>query len=131
MTVFADSIKAAWQPQPLVRPIVDPDLTSLSPIERSAEVLRYQLLKVEYALSAGGSLREWLKLNLRIAVVLAILAIPIGILCSLVSFILGEVAAWSALLLATVLNILKIFVVCALILAFLTGALFALRSLTR
>src|SRR5437667_12073841 len=62
MTIFADSIKAAWQPEPLVRPIVDPDLTSLSLIERSAEVVRYQLLKVEYSLSDCGSILDVLKL---------------------------------------------------------------------
>jgi len=63
------------QPQPIEPPDVDPDLPYLPALERSAEVLRYQTLRVEYALSPEGRLRAWIKL-----VLIAFIAIGLPIL---------------------------------------------------
>ena len=65
-----------WQPHPLVVPAVDPELPALPAPSRCAEVLRYSVLRAEFWLSPGGSLREWLRLNVWLACVLAMWAYP-------------------------------------------------------
>ncbi len=103
LATLAHTVRNSWNPQPLLPPTIDEELESLSPIERSAEVLRFQLLRLEYQLSSRGRLREYLKLNLCIAVVFAA---PAFLIAPIITFFLGEVAAWSALLLTTAVNFL-------------------------
>ncbi|MCX6980703.1 MAG: hypothetical protein NTV08_08125 [Verrucomicrobia bacterium] len=126
--MLGHTIRASWQPQPISPPTVDPDLPHLSPIERSSEVLRFQLLRLEYALSSGGTLREYLKFNLRLA---AVLAIPAFLVAPIITFALGQVAAWSAFLLATVVNFLLTLLALIAIAAILSGVLFVVRFLRR
>jgi hypothetical protein len=60
-------------------PTIDPALLRLGWWERSAEVIRFTLLCLEHWLSQRGILREWLRLNLWAAAVLAaasVLVIP-------------------------------------------------------
>lgn len=128
LATLAHTVRASWSPQPLTPPTVDHELESLSPIERSAEVLRFQLLRLEYALSSGGSLREYLKFNLRLA---AVLAIPSFLIAPIITFALGQVAAWSAFLLTTAINFLLTLLVLIAIAAILSGALFVIRALRR
>ena len=66
-----------WNPRPIPIPQPDPDVTRYGAVERAAEVLRYHLLQVEYALSPSGVLRELLKLCLRLVVLLCIPALLI------------------------------------------------------
>ena len=80
----------AWDPRPLERPIVQPDLVRMGSIERSAEVIRYSIHRAEFWISPRGGLREWFRLNLWIAVVLAIPAIVIA---PIASYLLTQVAA--------------------------------------
>ena len=71
------------RPEPLEKPTVNPDLTDLPPVERSAEVLRYQLGRTEYGLSPGGRLRAWIRFVLILFVsagVPAALLTPIAVL---------------------------------------------------
>lgn len=68
-----------WDPAPVPKPVIDPDLDQLGWPERCAEVVRHALLSVEHWLSRGGWLREWIRLNLWLAVVLiaaTVLVIP-------------------------------------------------------
>ena len=70
-----------WAPRPLREPTLDPDFQRMSTFERVAEALRYQAARLEYSLSPSGALREWLKLNIRLFLFLAIPAVflvPIG-----------------------------------------------------
>ncbi len=83
--------KQAWHPAALLPPRVDSEFELLGPIERSAEVLCYQCRKAEYWLSPGGWLREWIRLNLRVAVFLAVPAITVG---PLMTFMLEGVSSW-------------------------------------
>lgn len=95
-------VKAAWRPNLLEPPAVDKDLPNLSFLERSAEVLRYNLLQLEYALSAGGGLRAWLKLNLLITLVLAI---PTVLIMPVITLILTTFHTWTELLILIMYNI--------------------------
>ena len=97
------TLKIAWQPAPIHPPEVDPDLTELSGIQRPAEVLRYKILQLEHALSSGGGLRAWLKLNLLVAL---ILVIPALLVIPVITFLLSSFATWTGFLLQAALNIL-------------------------
>ena len=50
-----------WDPAPVAKPMIDPDLDQLSWPERCAEVVRHALLSIEHWLSGGGWLREWIR----------------------------------------------------------------------
>ena len=91
-----------WDPAPVAKPMIDPDLYQLSGPERCAEVVRHALLSIEHWLSQGGWLREWIRLNLWLAVVLiaaTVLVIPP------VTALLEGVRDWTALVSATVGNV--------------------------
>lgn len=69
---------AFWCPKEMERPVVRGDLFRLGPVERVAEVIRYSLRRAEYWVSPNGWLCEWFRLNLWIAIVLAIPAILVA-----------------------------------------------------
>lgn len=96
------TLTAAWQPKTIPPPKVDPDLTKLAGIERSAEVLRYMGLQLEYALSADGGLRAWLQLNV---LACCILAIPTLLVVPVVTWLLSAFTTWSGFLFRTALNL--------------------------
>ncbi len=100
---LAATLVAAWQPTSIPQPEVDPNLTELSGVERAAEVCRYKLLQLEYALSSGGGLRAWLKLNL---LVCFLLGIPALFVVPVITLLLGSFATWTAFLFQIALNIL-------------------------
>jgi hypothetical protein len=61
-------------------------------VERSAEVIRYAVFTTEYWVSPRGGLREWLRLNLWFALVLAV---PALLITPIASYMLAELAAGS------------------------------------
>ena len=97
---------------PVTVPAVDPELARLSFVPRSAEVVRYQVLRLEHALSPSGGLRYWLKLNVLLALGLAI---PVILLVPLATAILAAFATWSVYLAAASLNLLLALVYAILI----------------
>jgi small-conductance mechanosensitive channel len=94
-TSVLNLIRTTWNPQPIPVPAINPDLEVLPAIERIAEVLRYQLLQIEYGLSNRGGLREWMRL---VAVLTLVLAIPAVLIVPLVTVFLYAAASWTALL---------------------------------
>lgn len=88
-------IRATWNPQPLPVPAIDPDLEELPVFERITEVLRYQLLQIEYGLSNRGGLREWARV---VMVLSLVLAIPVALLVPLVTAFLAAAVSWTAML---------------------------------
>ena len=84
-----------WKPQPIEPPRVDEEVTQLPPIERSAEVLRFTVLKAEHWLSPNGRLREWLRFNFVAAL---IIGVPALLIIPIITFILGAFATWMAFL---------------------------------
>ena len=102
---------------PVSAPMVDPDLSRMGFVPRSAEVMRFQVLRLEHALSPGGGLRCWMKLNVLLALGLAI---PALLLVPPITWILAGMATWSAYLAAVVLNLLLALVYAILIAAILS-----------
>ena len=84
-----------WEPIPIAAPTVDPDLVHLDPLTRSAESLRHSVLSLEFWISPNGTVREWLRHNTRLAI---ILAIPAFILLPIVTFALWQLVSWLAAL---------------------------------
>lgn len=102
---FGLAVLSAWRPVPLEPPQVDPDLEHLSGLERITEVLRFQFLRVEAAVSPMGGLRAWLKLNLLVA---AVLGIPALIVVPVVTYLLHGFATWSGYLSQIAENLLRV-----------------------
>jgi len=94
-----------WNPQPIEKPTVDGELSSYPFLVRSAEVVKYQMLRLEYSLSQGGGLRAWFKLNLLVAL---LLAIPVLLVVPAVTALLSGVASWSVFLHQTMMNLTMI-----------------------
>jgi len=88
-------IRTTWNPQPLPVPAIDPDLEELPVFERITEVLRYQLLHIEYGLSSRGGLREWVRV---VMVLSLVLAMPAILLVPLVTVFLTAAVSWTAML---------------------------------
>lgn len=88
-------IRTTWNPQPLPVPAIDPDLEELPVFERITEVLRYQLLQIEYGLSNRGGLREWARV---VMVLSLVLAIPAILVVPLVTIFISAAVTWTAML---------------------------------
>ena len=117
-------IKTLWQPQPLEPPRVDPELPELNSLQRSAESLRYSTLKTEYWMSAGGTLREWLRLNCIVAVVLGI---PAFIVVPIITFLLSQFTTWTALLVQIAKNLVVFPIIAVVAIGLITAVLFAVK----
>ena len=97
-----------WKPQPVKEPTVDKQFPELSPLQRAVESIRFFLARLERWVSGGGVLREWIRLNLLVAVVCGtgvLFAVPV------VTALLSGVADWSALLSLAVSNVVGMVVV--------------------
>ena len=110
---------SAWKPQPLPEPVVPSDLPDSPFVERSAGVIKFQLLRLEYALSAGGGLRAWFKINI---VLCLILAAPAILVVPCVTAIVAGIATWSSYLLLTVQNILYT-LICLILIGVILGSI--------
>jgi hypothetical protein len=77
---------------------VDADLPHLSGIERAAEVCRFIFIKLEHWLSPSGHLREFTKMNARLALAIAV---PVILVAPLVTLALEKLQGWVALLTTT------------------------------
>jgi len=91
-----------WEPSQIEEPRVDPDLNHLNQVQRSAEVLRYSILRTEYWISPRGTLREWLRLNVAIAIVLGI---PSLLIVPVVTYLINKFVTWSDLLVRIATNL--------------------------
>jgi len=97
-------IRTTWNPQPLPVPAIDPDLEELPVFERITEVLRYQLLQIEYGLSNRGGLREWARV---VMVLSLVLAIPAILVVPLVTIFISAAVTWTAMLFLIAKSILS------------------------
>lgn len=96
-----------WTPQPLVKPQPPDPAVCRSFASRVAGRVRYLFLRAEYALSPQGGLREWLRLNVLVLLLIGIpsiilvppLAAIAGYLCSIaITLQQGAIAVCTALL---------------------------------
>src|SRR5687768_15168526 len=92
-----------WKPQALTAPVIDSNFQQMHELERVTEVLRYSIGKLEFWISPEGNLREWLRFNVAIAIVLSI---PALLIVPVVTYLLGQFATWSALLVQIANNLL-------------------------
>ena len=88
-------VKRQWNPKPIDPPKVDPEIETLDPIQRSAESIRYSILSTEFWLSPKGQVREWLRHNGRLAV---LLAIPAFLVVPIITWILVQFSSWLRLM---------------------------------
>ena len=81
--------------QPLQPPAIDPHLEELNAVVRSTECLRHFVLSIEFWISPGGQLRQWVRLNVCVA---AFLLIPAVVLMPIIGLVLHEVDGCLAML---------------------------------
>ena len=117
-------MKLSWRPMHLLQPSVDPLFPRMGILERTAESLRYCLLKAEHWLSPGGFLREWLRNNSKVAV---LLGIPVLLVMPVLLLLFTQIVSFSTLLMMIAKNIAM--AVMALLAALV--ALLILRSVVR
>jgi len=100
--------------------MVDHELPKLTAIERAAEVMRFTFSRLEYALSPLGHLREFVKLNFRLALAIAI---PDLLVAPLVTLAIRQFKTWVAMLTETMSSfvlfplsvVLSIILVCGMV----------------
>jgi hypothetical protein len=86
-----------WSVKPVDTPSIDADFPHLDSLTRSAESIRYSILSFEYWISKGGQVREWVRHNSRLAI---LLAIPAFLVLPVITFILGQLVLWMVALVA-------------------------------
>lgn len=128
VTRILQFILSFWHPKDIVPPKVDPELPILSGVERSAEVFRYSMLSTEYWLSPKGRLREWLRLNARLA---SILIVPMLLVVPIITFTLGQFKTWAELLAVTTSTMVLFPLSAILVVALVSALVYACRSLSR
>jgi hypothetical protein len=94
-----------WQPEPLNAPVIDDALPHLSAIERSAEVISFSCRRFEYWLSPQGTLREWFKFNLRLAIGFAV---PALLVAPLITLALNQFNLWIDVISKTTSNVVLV-----------------------
>lgn len=87
-------IPPLWNPIPVPPPAIAMNLGELAWPERSSEVICFTLLSVEHWLSRSGFLREWLRVNLWLAVILTLTAV---LLVPPLTALLAGAAEWTSL----------------------------------
>jgi hypothetical protein len=115
-----------WNPTQIRKPHVDPELARLNKVQRSAEVFRYSILSTEYWLSPRGTLREWLRLNLAVAIVLGI---PALLIVPIVTYLFTEFVTWSGLLVHIAKNLAVLPGALLIAIALFSALAFVLRRL--
>ena len=115
-----------WNPQPIQPPQVDRELTKRPPIERSAEVIRYSVLKAEFWISRRGALREWLRINCLGALVIGI---PALFIVPIITFILSQFVTWMAFLALAAWNLVRFIGSVIAAIALITAALAVFKGM--
>ena len=87
---------------PISAPVIDSGLTNLPLLERIIEVCRYTLLQLEYALSRGGGVRAWLRVNVLLTMALLI---PAMFVIPMLTWLAGSFATLTAYLLQASVNL--------------------------
>jgi hypothetical protein len=115
---------AAWTPTPIPMPQIDPQLDELTMLQRIAEVCRYLCLRLEYAVSSGGTLRACVRVNLMVlltGVVPALLVVP------LLTLLASEFTSFTGYLLQASSNLLNAVVTLIEAVAAMAGLFLLLR----
>lgn len=119
-------VLSTWKPRGIEKPQVTRQITHLHPIERSAEVLRYSILRAEWWISPTGRLRQWLRLNLLVSLYLSI---PALLIVPVVTYFLNSFVTWTILLVQIGKNLLLVPLLAIAGIAVITGLMLFLRLL--
>jgi hypothetical protein len=92
---FWHGIKATWQPHPVSAPRVDHEFMGMNGLNRATESWRFNILSLEYWLSPGGVLRQFIQLMIWLAI---LLLTPVLLIFPLITFILATLVKWTVLL---------------------------------
>jgi hypothetical protein len=119
-------IRRHWKPKPIDPPQPDSEIENLTGPQRSAEVIKYSILSLEFWLSPLGRLREWVRLNGKLS---AVLLVPALLVVPLITFIVWQIATWFAFLvqIAGSLIVLPLAILAATVL--ITGVVILTRIL--
>ena len=123
---WIEKLKGCWQPKPLQAPTVDPALPMMNSLQRAAESFRYTTLRTEFWMAANGQVREWFRINLRVATVIGL---PSFIVVPIITFVLSQFTSWTSMLVAISKNLLIIPLIGLLAFVVMTGVYFAARVL--
>ncbi len=94
--------------------------------QRSAEVMRYSILSLEFWLSPLGRLREWVRLNGKVS---AVLLIPTLLILPLITWVLAQIANWLEMLISISGNLIVFPIVALVAIAAVTGSILLLRAI--
>ena len=100
---ISQKIKRGWQPKPLKPPKVDPKIESLDAIQRSAESIKHSILSTEFWVSPNGQVREWLRHNGRLAI---LIGIPAFVILPIITFVLWQLGVWIVMLVSIAGNLI-------------------------
>ena len=106
--------------------MVDHELPHLNGIERAAEVIRFIVTTLEHWLSPSGQLREFVKMNARLAIAIAV---PVVIVAPLVTLALEQLKGWVGLLTFTMSNFILFPLSILLCILLVSGMVFIGRSI--
>jgi hypothetical protein len=128
ITRLCQWVRQTWRPTPLEKPVVDPLFPQMDALERSAESIRYSILSWEFWASPKGQVREWMRHNTRLVV---LLFIPALIIIPIIGFALAQIAAWT-IALAIIAAHLIIFTILAVVVLLIINTIFQIiKSLFR
>jgi hypothetical protein len=97
--------RMGWNPQPLLQPELDPGFTHLNGPQRMVEAICSFVLSAEHWISSDGVLREWLRVMLRIGL---IILCPVLAFMPTITFALWQLAVWTAFVVVIAKNLVLI-----------------------
>jgi len=115
-----------WQPKPINPPKPDPEVEHLTGPQRSAEVMRYSILSLEFWLSPLGRLREWTRLNGKAC---AVLLIPAVLIVPLITWIISQIAGWIITLIGISKHLIILPLLAVVAVVAFTGTILLLRAI--
>lgn len=110
-----------WNPKHLHSPRADPQLPALDAVLRSAETLKYSVLRLEHFISPDGTLREWYRCMLYGSLVLLV---PGVLFVPFLTWFLASFNTVSAYLAITAMNLM-------VVAAGVAGILLAIKLISR
>jgi hypothetical protein len=117
-----------WNPAPVPAPGIDPQIGRRPALERAAKVLVYQIQSFEYSLFPKGELRAWLRICLRISLILALPALFVMPALIVLATGLADITAAGASICLSLLKIVVYVVITAAILVAVVKAVTSHRG---
>lgn len=88
--------------------------------------MRYSMRKAEYWLSPKGHLREWLRFNMKLAL---LLAVPALLVVPVITFALGQFGIWATTLSQTTSTMVLFPLSALLVIGLISGLVYVTKSI--